>query len=215
MIPHVFHRVWIGDRPMPPEFVEYGKSWLHHHPGWVMQEWTDTTLTTRYPDIVRVCREHRHRSNIHRYELLHRFGGVYIDTDFECRRSIEPLLEGTDFVTAAQSDDLMSPGALNPAFFGSVAASPITRLLVDGIPSAYAIGSMLTDAFARSHFGPLYFTDVVRGLAGVRVLPRAQFYPYPYDDLDRVGEVFPDAYAVHHWAARRGPFAGRMIGSWR
>ena len=36
--------------------------------------------------------------------VLHRFGGLYVDLDYECLKNVEPLLAGFDFVTSYVSD---------------------------------------------------------------------------------------------------------------
>ena len=40
-----------------------------------------------------------------RYMVLHRFGGVYVDLDYECLKNIEPLLDGCEFVTSYTDDE--------------------------------------------------------------------------------------------------------------
>ena len=93
-IPRVFHQIWVGPEPLPEEFVAYQRTWLTYNPGWKLQLWTEENLP---PDLERrevyeKLRVPAERADILRVELLWRFGGVYIDTDFECLRPIEGLL---------------------------------------------------------------------------------------------------------------------------
>lgn len=216
MIPRVFHRIWLGPDPMPDAFQRYGDTWTKLHPSWEMRLWTEENLPSVSPELLATCREYRHKSNIYRYYLLRDQGGVYIDTDFECRKNIEPLIEGCDFVTAAQLADLVAPGALAPGFFGCKRLNNTAWSLVLNMPRHYAMSSK-TDP-NRSHFGPLYFSEVVRRAIDktTRILPRALFYPYSWDELERRHELFPDAYAVHHWASRttEQPLARGLRPSW-
>src|SRR3712207_1506593 len=96
-IPLTFHQLWLGPDPMPAEFQEFRTTWQRLHPGWEHKLWTDATLppleNQRAFDLARSAAA---RSNIARYEIVRRFGGVYIDTDFECKRSLEALLQGVD-----------------------------------------------------------------------------------------------------------------------
>jgi mannosyltransferase OCH1-like enzyme len=200
-IPRVFHRIWIGPRPMPAEYKAFGRTWLEHHPGWGMIDWRESDIPQVHPELVRQCRRLSNAVNLLRYYLLFANGGVYIDCDFECRRSIEPLLEGADFVTASQIDDLGHPDALANGFIACTPGHPIMRALVDGIPDAF-------DASHRNNCGPPYFTRTVleqgAGAIDVRVCPARYFYPYLWTEPERRYEQFPDAYAVHHWAGRDG-----------
>jgi mannosyltransferase OCH1-like enzyme len=100
-IPRTFHQLWLGPEPMPAEFQEFRTTWQRLHPGWEHKLWTDATLppleNQRAFDLARSAAA---KSNIARYEIVRRFGGVYIDTDFECKRSLEALLQGVDCFAA-------------------------------------------------------------------------------------------------------------------
>ena len=94
LIPRIFHRIWVGPDPLPAEYARYGQTWLDHHPGWELRFWTDDNFPDglRRPEAQERLRSPVERANILRLEVVWRFGGVYVDTDFECRRSIEPLI---------------------------------------------------------------------------------------------------------------------------
>ena len=94
LIPRVFHRIWLGRQPMPAEFEAFGATWLQHHPGWKMKLWTEANL----PPLVnrwafQQARTLAGRSDVARYEILFRCGGIYVDTDFECLRNLERLID--------------------------------------------------------------------------------------------------------------------------
>ncbi|HZQ64003.1 MAG TPA: glycosyltransferase, partial [Gaiellaceae bacterium] len=104
-IPTVFHQIWLGPDPLPAEYAAYQQTWLEHHPGWTLRFWTEDNLPLplRRPEAAERLRVPAERANILRLELLWRFGGVYLDTDFECLRSIEPLIEGAElFISLAK-----------------------------------------------------------------------------------------------------------------
>jgi hypothetical protein len=206
-IPKVFHQIWIGPNPLPDEFRRYARTWLESHPGWELELHTEATLKTRYRHIISQCREYRHAANIFRYELMLETGGVYIDTDLECLRNIEELLDA-DFVTAAQRDILFGPDAINNAFFACIPRHPVLQRLVAAIPVTYE-ENLHAGAFGKSHFGPALFTQHVmlgyaRSVEDVIILDRKLFYPYGPHELARRDEAFPYAYAVHHWASSKG-----------
>jgi inositol phosphorylceramide mannosyltransferase catalytic subunit len=201
LVPKIFHQIWLGPAPMPAEFTRYAHTWQDHHPTWKMAMWRPGNLPTRYPELIAKCERPSNAANIYRYEILHAYGGVYIDTDFECRKSIEPLIDGEELFTAHQVDDPRNPSYLNNAFFGGVAGHAAFASLVDGVPAAF-------DASARLNCGPPYFTSVMRQFLP-RIFPRRYFYPYAWDELERRNEPFPDAYAVHHWASKTQPFTGK------
>src|SRR3954452_9252859 len=88
LIPRIIHRVWLGDGAMPPEYEAFGETWAQHHPGWEMRLWRSSDLPPlRNQDLFDRATSFAQQSDIARYELLLRHGGVYVDTDFECLRS--------------------------------------------------------------------------------------------------------------------------------
>ncbi|MCW3010299.1 MAG: hypothetical protein JWO90_703, partial [Solirubrobacterales bacterium] len=197
-IPHTIHRVWLGDAPLPEMAAAFGETWAHHHPGWELRLWRDEDLPPlRNQAAFDAAASLAERADIVRYELLLRFGGVYVDTDFECLRSLEPLLEDVEAFTASQDGRTLSNSII-----GATAGHPLLRALVDALPRAVAERSGRPP---NQVTGPGLLTAVVEGdaalEAGVQVFPPALFFPYLHDEPSRRHESFPDAYAVHHWAA--------------
>jgi inositol phosphorylceramide mannosyltransferase catalytic subunit len=195
VIPHTIHRIWFGPDAMPADFVRYGETWREHHPDWEMLLWTDEALPElRYPDALERCRNHGERSDLVRYELLARVGGVYVDTDMECLRPIDPL---TDVPALAGET---RPGKLGNAVLGAVPGHPAIEELLQRARRGVGHGHTAVST------GPLLVTEVLRDRDDVRIFPPTVFYPFhqrlqPDKDLGR-----SEAYTVHHmevsWKAR-------------
>ena len=122
VIPRILHQVWLGLNPLPDEFAAYGETWRAHHPDWRFELWTEDHL----PDDLRLLevrdrlRVPAERADILRLEVLWRYGGVYLDTDFECKKSLDPLLDDVEFFTA-----YLKPGRVNNAIIGATTQHPI------------------------------------------------------------------------------------------
>ena len=127
-IPRVFHQIWLGVQPLPEAHAAYQRTWLAHHPGWELKLWTEDNLpaTLRRPEPLDRLRHPVERSAMLRHELLWLHGGVYLDTDFECLRSIEPLIGDAAFFTGCKK-----PGIPQDGLYGSVAGHPILDLTLD------------------------------------------------------------------------------------
>src|SRR6266516_4079263 len=92
-IPRLFHWIWFGPQPLPEQHRRWIDGWLALHPGWEHRLWTDANRPTFLNEPQFLAADNfAEMADIARYELLYRFGGVYVDTDTECLRSIEPLL---------------------------------------------------------------------------------------------------------------------------
>lgn len=203
MIPRVVHRIWLGGDE-PEWLARFAETWTQ--PGWELREWGDDDVAALFPlrnqDLYdraeEIAPDHvgQLRSDLVRYEILHRLGGVYVDADFECRRAIDELIAGADCFVVR-----VTPRWLNNALMGAVPAHPFLERLIDGLPAN--VEAKLGSKPNRLS-GPQYLTPLWRKHGeDVRVLKAAHFYPYLWDELERGEEDFSGCYAVHHWANRR------------
>jgi mannosyltransferase OCH1-like enzyme len=184
LIPGVFHQIWVGPDPFPGEYAHYQKTWLNHHPGWELRFWTEDNLPEglRRPEAAERLRVPAERANILRLELLWRFGGVYVDTDFECRRSIEPLIEEASLFIS-----LAKPARVNSALMGSVAGHPLIDEALDKIRPREFFGH------DKAATGVLFVNTLLLGRPDVTFIEPELFHP-------RTAEARERAYAVHGMA---------------
>jgi inositol phosphorylceramide mannosyltransferase catalytic subunit len=193
VIPRIFHRVWLGDQQMPEEYKRFGDTWLSLHPDWKMIEWSDITI----PKLKNFWAYNQSKSlagkaNIVRYEILLHYGGIYVDTDFECLKSLSSLIEGVSCFVAWQRD-----GFANNAIIGASPGHPFIQDLVDSLEqnmrSLNGRGRSITES------GPYYLTKVLQRHLEVNIFSSQLFYPYEWHERWRRHEKFSNAYAVHHW----------------
>jgi inositol phosphorylceramide mannosyltransferase catalytic subunit len=196
-IPRVFHRIWFGG-PEPEHHLRWAESWRHLHPGWRVVTWTEHTVGALHNQaIFDAATSPAQMADVARYELLLRYGGVYLDTDFEALRPIDALLDGVSFFCASEDEIWLSLGII-----GSTPGHPVLRALVDELAAHVTAHP---DAPVNEQTGPYYMTRVINRLRSgphpedVTVFPSALFYPYHFSEPWRAGDSFPEAYAVHHW----------------
>jgi len=197
IIPRVFHRLWLGDAPMPAEYEQFGETWAYHHPEWEMQLWREEDLPPlRNRHLFDAAESFTQKSDIARYEILLRFGGVYVDTDFECLHPFDALLGGVEAFIGTEDGAHLSIGLM-----GAVPGHALFEAIVDALPASLAARP---NAPTNHTTGPHLVTRIVAADSGlqerVRVFESELFYPYLYNETYRRDEAFPDAYAVHHWA---------------
>jgi mannosyltransferase OCH1-like enzyme len=125
-----------------------------------------------------------------RYAVLARFGGVYIDTDVDCRRPLDPVVHGVEAFAGWESQH-----RLGTAVLGAVPRLGVFEDLALFAP--LAVGLSVNNVEST---GPGLFTLLAADHPRVTRLPREFFYPYRWDEPERRDEVFPDSYAVHHWS---------------
>jgi len=191
-IPKVFHWIWFGDAPLPDEHRRWIDGWLVLHPDWSHVQWTDANRPTLVNEEQFLqSASPAQRSDIARYEIVRTHGGVYLDTDFECLRNLEPLLAGADAFVVKEDARQLSNG-----IFGSTAGHPWLDDVVARLPSSLSTAETIPE-----QSGPRFLTAVTRGRPDVAVFEPDLFYPYPWEEPWRRAERFSGAYAVHHWAS--------------
>jgi len=147
-------------------------------------------------------RNYGQRSDILKWEVVYRFGGVYIDVDFESIKPLDMLNYMYDFYTGVQPLDT-SFIQLGAALFAARPGHPILKHCVETIKDDWYNNQIIVAT------GPLHFTKSFcatsmkkdNNLVNV-VLPASYFYPCGYDEqrLPRKNWIRPESFAVHHWA---------------
>jgi mannosyltransferase OCH1-like enzyme len=194
LIPRIFHQIWVGPDPFPDEFAAYQETWLEHHPGWELRFWTEETFPKpddlRRPEAAEKLRAPWERGDIFRLEILWREGGVHVDTDFECRRSIEPLIEEAELFIGYRK-----PGRVNGALMGSIPGHPLLERGLEEIRPRTSYGMQMGagDANVKDETGPQFLDNLLLGRPEVLFVEPELLYP-------RTQEQMEAAYAIHHRA---------------
>jgi mannosyltransferase OCH1-like enzyme len=185
VVPRILHQIWLGDQPFPDDFARYRESWLRHHPDWQHRFWTEDTLPAdlRRTEVYERLRVPAERSDILRLEVLYLEGGVYVDTDFECHRPLDDVIDDYEFFTAPLKPD----GWINNAFIGSLAGHPILdRALNELRPREF-------HGYDKHGTGPRFLDTLLKDHPEVTRLPAELFYQTSPGQL-------ADAVATHHAA---------------
>ena len=93
IIPKIMHHVWLGG-DIPPLYQNYLNECRKIHPNWEFKIWNEdaiSNLNLEYQDLYDKSRSYPAKSDIARYEILYRYGGVYRDMDVKCYRPLDDL----------------------------------------------------------------------------------------------------------------------------
>lgn len=185
-IPRILHQIWLGPDPPSDAEAAYRASWSAHHPGWDVRLWREDDLPgdCRRAEVYQRLRHPTERAYILRLELLWKHGGVYVDADLECRRSIEPLLDGIDLFLGD-----LKPGQTGNGIIGAVPEHPLIGRALDELRPVEWYG-----ADPKAGTGPQFLDQLVRPERDrITVFPSPVFYPSSEEERAA-------AYAVHHAA---------------
>jgi mannosyltransferase OCH1-like enzyme len=129
MIPKILHFIWMqGFAEMPEEQRAAFKTWAPQHTGWAIRLWDRTTL----PDVknawvLKVC-DMTVQSDVLRFEIVHQFGGVYLDCDMVCRQPLDSVVAGLEAFVSMRTRDCLASSS-----FGASKGNPWMADMLDEI----------------------------------------------------------------------------------
>jgi len=221
-IPKIIHVVWINGKieepGVPEELKKYIVTWVEKHPDWQFKLWTDAEvakITLDNQDLYDDAINFGVKSDILKYEIVYRYGGVYVDTDFEALQNLDLLHHCYDFYVGIQPLDTQYL-QLGAALFAARPGHPILKHVIDTMPQSYH-----THKGAPAKTGPIHFTRAFYASANKTpgsidiAFPATYFYPLGgyektvnRDKWEKLG-----AFAIHWWGMtwmplqyRRGDF---------
>lgn len=196
MIPKVINQIYIGGELSSQE-KKWRQTWIDLNPDWEVLLWTERELgglIFRNEPAFKYCKSIASKVDIIRYELLYQFGGLYIDTDFECLKPITPFLKDREFVACKQNPN--GPSVCN-AF---IACTPKHRVMHDIVYGIEKRCKTHGNKGCVEKFGPGYITDIIDKQY---IFPSKYVYPFmwtnKHDPSDDLKIIYPEAYAAHHW----------------
>ena len=127
MIPKTIHYCWFGPERMTPLMRRCVDSWRRHRPEYAFRLWNETNTPLDAPYFRQAIAKRRWAkiANITRLDALHAEGGIYLDTDVELLRPLDPLLAHDCFLGFQKADDLDQ--WVNNAVMGARAGHPFLR----------------------------------------------------------------------------------------
>jgi len=157
------------------------------------------------------------KSDLLKWEIIYRYGGVYIDTDFECLRPLDILHYTYDFYTGMQPLDTLLV-QLGAALFAGHPKHPILKHCIATIKDDWHYNG------APKKSGPVHFSKSFLATAGKdnsKDIALPAHYLYPLGCRDKISEerregeyrmwVNNGSYAVHHWAKSWMPLRYRPM----
>ncbi len=156
LIPKIIHQIWLGGK-LPEKFVWMTESWRKKHPTWKYILWTDKDIEELHLINQKQFDEATNfgvKADILRYEILEKYGGVYVDIDYECLKNLDQLHYNTEFYCCYIDDN-----AISNAFIGCKAHHPLLQICVKRIIHTNAKITDFDDIM--DSFGPWFFTRCV------------------------------------------------------
>lgn len=177
-IPKIIHMIWLGSSP-PKSVSKIFDSWLEHHWDWRFFFWNDanqefiwekfasqhsqefSSIKALYDELTIPA----YKADVLRLVVLSLYGGVYVDSDMLCLRSIESISRGCSGFTS------LAHTHLNNGLFGAI---PNSAWILDMIRSISKYKDYL--------LGPRVMTEATWSHPEIRIFHELTFNPLKYDD---------------------------------
>jgi mannosyltransferase OCH1-like enzyme len=179
LIPRILHLIWVGP-PMPTNVLEYIQEWKALMPDWTIRIWGNEDISeTNFPEhiVAKIlsCKKEAQKSDIMRYFIIEKYGGVYVDTDVKPHRSLDPIRYMRSDVVLCHDNDLTWEYIIN-AFFAAVPNHPLMNLACE-----YASNANLNTPDIHMYTGPRLLGEAVKNLppsngSKYLLLPTHYFY---------------------------------------
>jgi len=136
-VPAILHHILIGDIDLNqrPTWKKAREACLKWHPNYEYKFWNDTSaeklILEEYPSFLPTWKSYKYqiqRADSLRYLILYRYGGIFLDMDLHCRRSLGPLRR-FEFISPAAY-----PVGISNGFIMASARHPFIKTLVDELP---------------------------------------------------------------------------------
>ncbi len=205
-IPKIIHQIWLGSE-FPEKFKPLVESWKKFHPDWEYKLWTEkeiNSLKMSFRDLYDRETKYAKKANIARYEILYQFGGLYIDTDYECLKSFDILHDNYDFYAGCPQLDEGFVYVCN-ALIACKPGHPIMKHCIEQLgPDSHYLNGLQRN-------GTLHFTKSCAAhlkSGNNIILPGTYFYPLgceskemPKKEIDKLIPQHPESFAIHYWDA--------------
>jgi len=198
MIPKLVHRIWFGEKPIPQPYENYWLGWQRQYPDYTFKTWRESDIDESFRTRSKIAEAEgmARKADIARYEILYKFGGIYLDCDVMPYQHLDWQKIKADLVVCNETDatEYCSIGVIGAAPGNAVFRRAIHHLLREPLnrrptnveTGPFLFGKMLAEA-------PHAFLK----------LPSIAFYPYAYGHPYAAvfGLSLQDTYGIHVWGS--------------
>ena len=231
-IPKIIHYCWFGGNQLPKLAQKCIASWQKFLPDYQIKRWDETNFNLQacaYVQEAYQAKKYAFVSDYARFAILHKYGGLYFDTDVELIRPLDNILSRGAFM--GLQSDFDSTIGINPGL-GLAVAPGLGLAVAPGL----GLYKELLDAYHERHFlnvdGTYNVTTVVtdtteiikkyglenkpgiQHVAGITIYPKEYFCPKDY--VTGKLTTTSNTVAIHHytasWHSPREAYAHQLQG---
>lgn len=204
MIPKIIHYCWFGRGPMPEDNLKCIESWKKFLPDYKLMLWNEDNYDVNSIKFTRQAYQKKKYAFVIdpvRLQLLREHGGIWLDTDIEIIKNLDPLLELPTFMSF-ESDTLLHTGivgsekgaAWTDEYWKYMNRKPFIRWngRLNKTPSTVIISRILKKRGVKLDNTFQIYDD------SLHIFPKDYFCPKDY----KTGKITitDNTYCIHHFA---------------
>lgn len=202
MIPKIIHYIWLGGNKKSNLINICINSWHDKLSDYKIVEWNETNL-----NLDEICNKNKFfyecrkrklwafMADYLRLMILYEHGGIYMDTDVQVLKNLDPLLDNKAFI-GKEAGDYIGTGLIAAEPQNAVIKS-ILEFYADDIwkSELFTIPSIITHIFSK------------KGSNDMKIYPMEYFAPYDYHYSFDYRMIKDDTYAIHWF---NGSWSGEL-----
>lgn len=194
MIPKKIHCIWFGGKAFPPLEKRCIESWKDFLPDYEIVYWNEENYFNPDPVFQNALKNKKWAfcADIARLDILHKHGGIYLDTDMELIKSLNAFLDYKFFI-GKESEKYLSCGII-----GSVPGHLFIKQSLDKV-----IESMKSDFIPIPKIMTYVYEENYSHDNEIAIFSPDYFYPYnPFVNEIKVlffSDITSNTHAIHHW----------------
>ncbi len=206
-VPKIIHQIWIGPKPAP---INLMNTWKEKNPDFEYIYWNEREFIKR--GMVFECQskideieEYCGKTDIMRWEILYKYGGIYIDADSFCIEKIDDELLKKGF--AGWENEIKRPGLIAVGTMGFTQNHSIPKKAVEFIKNN-EVSYAKTGRMAWQNTGPVLLTNIYNENPDNRkvfnILNSYTFLPHHFTGQEYNGHG--KIYAFQQWGSTRNTY---------
>lgn len=190
MIPKIIHLIWFGNK-RPEKFNFTLNEIKRINNDYEIKEWNDNNINFELvqKDFFNKTENLGSKSDILRFELLNKYGGIYMDYDFIQIKKFDELLNYDFFIGSGNENETWNSIA------GSIPGHKISKDFLEGLSKVTPVIKNDNEdeiGMVMSKTGPYYIHKIYnnnRSLPNIKHLDKNYFFPFPADERNSVKDL--------------------------
>lgn len=220
-IPKIIHYCWFGKNPLPEDSKRCIASWKKYCPDYEIKQWNETNYnihSCKYVEQAYKAKKWAFVSDYARMDILYQHGGVYLDTDVELIKCLDPILEKGPFMGLEKDFETNGFCMVNTGLgIGTPKYNPIYKEVLEYYKNIYFFNKdgSLNLITVVDHVTNILKKHGLVDRSGIQIVDGIYIYPKEYfcpKDVDTHAlTITSNTVSIHHYDSSWGEWYDRAV----